>query len=139
MCVWLRNELLFMQSFLGDAEEKQSGDHRVQQWVSETNDVANDVVAVLETYSFEAGEEGNGFKPWKQPLAEMQERWLAEHLKAEPRRSIISIYGMSGLGRTTLARNLYTSPNIVYLPTRAKISVSHEYNTMDLLWNISIS
>ncbi|MCD9640211.1 hypothetical protein HAX54_025393 [Datura stramonium] len=39
---WLQNELLFMQSFLRDAEEKQSGDQRVQQWVFEINSVAND-------------------------------------------------------------------------------------------------
>ncbi|PHT54004.1 hypothetical protein CQW23_08466 [Capsicum baccatum] len=51
---WLRNELLFMQSFLKHAEEKQSEDQRVQQWVFEINSVANDAVAILETYSFEA-------------------------------------------------------------------------------------
>ena len=52
---WLRNELLFIQSFLKDAELKQCGDHRVQQWVFEINSIANDAVAILETYSFEAG------------------------------------------------------------------------------------
>ncbi|PHT54144.1 hypothetical protein CQW23_08606 [Capsicum baccatum] len=56
---WLRNELLFMQSFLKDAEEKQSRDQRVQQWVFETN-YCKDVVAILETYSFETGK-GDGF------------------------------------------------------------------------------
>ncbi|KAG5569058.1 hypothetical protein H5410_058824 [Solanum commersonii] len=52
---WLRNELLFMQSFLKDAQLKHYGDHRVQQWMFEINSVANDAVAILETYSFEAG------------------------------------------------------------------------------------
>ncbi|PHU29113.1 hypothetical protein BC332_01206 [Capsicum chinense] len=86
MCVWLRNELLFMQSFLGDAEEKQSGDHRVQQWVSETNDVANDVVAVLETHSFEAGEVYHKIYPMSHQgksdlLEKMTETDLESHLR----------------------------------------------------------
>ncbi|KAH0692396.1 hypothetical protein KY285_019493 [Solanum tuberosum] len=62
---------------------------------------------------------------------------LAQLLKAEPCRSVLSIHGMGGLGKTTLARNLYTSPNIVSsFPTRAWICVSQEYNTMDLLKTI---
>uniref|UniRef100_M1ATP2 HJTR2GH1 protein n=1 Tax=Solanum tuberosum TaxID=4113 RepID=M1ATP2_SOLTU len=51
---WLRNELFFMQSFLKDAEQKQVVDQRVQQWVFEINSVANDAIAILETYSLEA-------------------------------------------------------------------------------------
>ncbi|XP_060186317.1 putative disease resistance RPP13-like protein 3 [Lycium barbarum] len=213
---WLRNELLFMQSFLKDAEEKQVGDHRVQQWVFDINSVANDAVAILETYSFEAGKrDDDGFAsrlkactcicrkeakfydvskeiqslkqrvmdisrkretygirnidniagegPSNRPnnrsamvttlrrttsyvddqnqifvgFQDVVERLLAELLKAEPHRSAISIYGMGGLGKTTLARNLYNSPNIVSrFPTRAWICVSQEYNTMDLLKNI---
>ncbi|KAF3613468.1 putative disease resistance protein RPP13-like, partial [Capsicum annuum] len=120
---WLRNELLFMQSFLKHAEKMQSRDQRVQQWVFEINSVANDTAAILETYSFEAGKG--------------EERLLAELLKVEPRRTIISIYGMGRLGKTTLARNLYNSPNIVSsFSERAWICVSQEYNTMDLLRNI---
>ncbi|XP_060184318.1 disease resistance protein RPP13-like [Lycium barbarum] len=213
---WLRNELLFMQSFLKDAEEKQVGDHRVQQWVFDINSVANDAVAILETYSFEAGKrDDDGFAsrlkactcicskeakfydvskeiqslkqrvmdisrkrdtygirnidniagegPSNRPnnrsaifttlrrttsyvddqdqifvgFQDVVERFLAELLKAEPHRSAISIYGMGGLGKTTLARNLYNSPNIVSrFPTRIWICVSQEYNTMDLLKSI---
>ena len=44
-----------MQSFLKDAEQKQSRDQRVQQWVFEINSIANDVVAILKTYNFEGG------------------------------------------------------------------------------------
>ncbi|KAH0681949.1 hypothetical protein KY289_019701 [Solanum tuberosum] len=67
-------------------------------------------------------------------LQDVVESLLAQLLKAEPRRSTLSIYGMGGLGKTTLARKLYNSPNIVSsFPTRAWICVSQEYNTMDLL------
>nr|ADL59403.1 SNKR2GH2 protein [Solanum schenckii] len=198
---WLRNELLFMQSFLKDAEQKQSGDQRIQQWVFEINSIANDVVAILETYSFEAGKGASRLKacacicrkekkfynvakeiqslkqrimdisrkretygianinsnagegPSNQVitlrrttsyvddqdyifvgLQDVVQKLLAELLKAEPRRSVLSIYGMGGLGKTTLARNLYNSLNS--FPRRAWICVSQEYNTMDLLRNI---
>ncbi|KAH0678427.1 hypothetical protein KY284_019512 [Solanum tuberosum] len=199
---WLRNELLFIQSFLKDAELKQCVDHRVQQWVFEINTIANDAVAILETYSFEAGKGVSCLKAcacicWKEKkfynvaeeIQSLKQRvmdisrkrdtygitninnnsgeWpsnqvttlrrttsyvdedhifvgfkdvvqtlLSELLKEEPRRSVLSIYGMGGLGKTTLARKLYTSPNIAStFPTCAWICVSQEYNTMDLLRN----
>ncbi|XP_069152478.1 putative disease resistance RPP13-like protein 3 [Solanum lycopersicum] len=210
---WLRNDLLFMQSFLRDAELKQCGDQRVQQWVFEINSIANDAVAILETYSFKAGKGDDQFasclkgcacickkdtkfykvskeiQSLKQRIMDISrkretygitninstnsgdgsskrpnnpsamvttlrrttsyvdgqdhifvgfqdvvERLLSELLKEEPRRSVISIYGMGGLGKTTLARNLYISPDIVNsFHTRAWICVSQEYNTVDLL------
>ncbi|KAH0684537.1 hypothetical protein KY289_022289 [Solanum tuberosum] len=201
---WLRNELLFIQSFLRDAELKQSGDHRIQQWVFEINSIANDAVAILETYSFEAGKRASRIKacacicrkekkfynvaeeiqslkqriidisrkretygitninsnagegPSNQVrtlrrttsyvddqdcifvgLQDVVQTFLAQLLKAEPRRTVLSIYGMGGLGKTTLARNLYKNPNIASsFPTRAWICVSQEYNTIDLLKTI---
>ncbi|KAG5608853.1 hypothetical protein H5410_020134 [Solanum commersonii] len=206
---WLRNELLFIQSFLKDAEQKQCVDHRVQLWVFEINTIANDAVAILETYSFEAdkGDDDEfasrlkacacicrkekkfynvaediqslkqriidisrrretygitninnnaGERPSNQVrtlrrttsyvddqdyifvgLQEVVQTLLAQLLKAEPRRTVLSIYGMGGLGKTTLARNLYKNPNIAScFSTRAWICVSQEYNTMDLLKTI---
>nr|ADL59404.1 R2 late blight resistance protein [Solanum schenckii] len=201
---WLINELLFIRSFLRDAEQKQCGDQRVQQWVFEINSIANDAVAILETYSFEAGkgasrlkacacicrkekkfynvaEEIQSLKQRIMDISRKRETYgitninynsgerpsnqvttlrrttsyvdeqdyifvgfqdvvqtlLAQLLKAEPRRSVLSIYGMGGLGKTTLARKLYTSPDILNsFPTRAWICVSQEYNTMDLLRTI---
>uniref|UniRef100_M1C4V3 Rpi protein n=1 Tax=Solanum tuberosum TaxID=4113 RepID=M1C4V3_SOLTU len=176
---WLRNELLFIQSFLRDAEQKQSRDQRVQQWVFEINSIANDAVAILETYSFEAGKRASRIKActcicWK----EKKFYSVAEEIQSLKQRiSDISrkreTYGITninnnagegprcctkiasstsqsrdsskrplhlwngGLGKTTLARKLYTSPDILNsFPTRAWICVSQEYNTMDLLKNI---
>ncbi|KAH0757034.1 hypothetical protein KY290_020527 [Solanum tuberosum] len=200
---WLKTELLIIQSFLKDAEQKKSGDHRIQQWVLEINSIANGAVAILETYSLEAGKGASRLKACacicrnekkfynvakeiqslKQRIMDISRKretygitnininagegssnqpsmvttlrrttsyiddddifvgfqdvvqtLLAQLLKAEPRRSVVSIHGMGGLGKTTLARNLYNSPNIVSsFPTRAWICVSQEYNPMDLL------
>uniref|UniRef100_M1ATP4 EDNR2GH5 protein n=1 Tax=Solanum tuberosum TaxID=4113 RepID=M1ATP4_SOLTU len=147
---WLRNELLFMQSFLKDAEQKQSRDHRVQQWVFEINSIANDAVSILETYSFETGKGDDGFASCLKACAcicrkekkfnhSSNESWIS--LANERLMSLVEasspFYGMGGLGKTTLARKLYISPNIAFsFPTRAWICVSQEYNTMDLLRNI---
>ncbi|KAH0682509.1 hypothetical protein KY290_021082 [Solanum tuberosum] len=201
---WLRNELLFIQPFLKDAELKQCGDQRVVQWVFEINSIANDAVAILETYTFEAGKRASclkacacicrkekklynvskEIKSLKKRIMDISRKretygitninsnagegpsnqvatlrrttsymddqdyifvgfqdvvqtLLAELLKAEPRRSVLSIYGMGGLGKTTLVRKLYTSPNIASsFLTCTWICVSQEYNTMDLLRNI---
>ncbi|KAH0681923.1 hypothetical protein KY289_019675 [Solanum tuberosum] len=159
---WLRNELLLMQSFLKDAEQKRSGDERVEQWVLEINSIAYDVITILKTYSIEAGKCASCLKvcacicrkksynvakeiqSLKQRITDISEKGqdvvqtlVYELLKAEPRRSVLSIYGMGGLGKTTLARKLYINPNIASsFPTRAWICVSQEYNTMDLLSTI---
>uniref|UniRef100_M1CY33 HJTR2GH1 protein n=1 Tax=Solanum tuberosum TaxID=4113 RepID=M1CY33_SOLTU len=192
---WLRNELLFIQSFLKDAELKQCGDQRVQQWVFEINSITNDVVAILETYNFEAGKgDDDGFvsrlkacacicrketKFYNVNISRKRETYgitninnnvgegpsnkvttlrrttsyvddqdyifvgfqdVVQTLLADfSKKSLVeaSIYGMGGLGKTTLARNLYRSSSIVSsFPTRAWICVSQEYNTMDFLKTI---
>ncbi|XP_060174800.1 disease resistance protein RPP13-like [Lycium barbarum] len=224
---WLRKELLFMQSFLKDAEQKQVEDHTVRQWVFEINEIADDSVAILETYSLEAGEgdgdgltnrlkatEGDGdglasrlkacacicrketkfynvskeIQSLKQRIKDISckretygirdinnvgegpnnyrpnsqrsglrrttsymdkqdqifvgfedviDRLLAELVKEEPRRTVISIYGMGGLGKTTLAKHLYHSPSLTGIfDARAWVCVSQQYNTMDLLKDI---
>ncbi|KAF3667519.1 hypothetical protein T459_12964 [Capsicum annuum] len=65
---------------------------------------------------------------------EVFQRLLDELLKDESRRNVLSIYGMGGLGKTTLARKLYNSPSLLSsFQTRAWICVSQQYSTADLL------
>ncbi|MCD9643743.1 hypothetical protein HAX54_031412 [Datura stramonium] len=216
--LWLRNELSFMQAFLKDAEKKQVEEHLVQQWVFEITSVANEAVAILETYSLDAAKDGDhaagfvnrlkacacicqkeakfhnigkdiqslkervmdisrkrdtygvthinnnaGEGPSNTPndpsstlmrtlrravsyadedqlfvgFQEVFQKLLDELLKKESRRNVLSIYGMGGLGKTTLARNLYNSPSLLTsFHTRAWICVSQQYSTPDLLRSI---
>ncbi|KAM3305041.1 hypothetical protein P3S67_011907 [Capsicum chacoense] len=68
---------------------------------------------------------------------EVFQRLLDELLKEESRRNVLSIYGMGGLGKITLARNLYNSPHVLSsFQIRAWICVSQQYSTPDLLRRI---
>ncbi|KAL1807130.1 hypothetical protein ACET3Z_030198 [Daucus carota] len=52
---------------------------------------------------------------------------------------IISIHGMGGLGKTSLATKLYNSKELRHFGTRAKVSVSNDYNIKDVLKRIIMS
>ncbi|KAM3281304.1 disease resistance protein RPP13 [Capsicum chacoense] len=212
---WLQSQLIKMLKFLEYAEDQQVKDPMVLHYVFDIRNIANEAVAILETYSmagdqredhgcasrlksctckcrketklYNVGKEIESLRQRLEAIARERDtyvirninnagegpsnlpnnqsardrklritdsfvddqdltfvgnqdavkRLLAELLKEEPRRSVIFIYGMGGLGKTTLARNIYTSPNIVStFKTRAWICVSQEYNTMDLLMDI---
>ncbi|KAK3200302.1 hypothetical protein Dsin_023717 [Dipteronia sinensis] len=67
-------------------------------------------------------------------------RLLAELLNQDSRRLVVSIYGMGGLGKTTLAGKLYHDLEVkTKFNCRAWVCVSQDYNTRDLLLRIITS
>ncbi|XP_031277377.1 disease resistance protein RPP13-like [Pistacia vera] len=62
---------------------------------------------------------------------------LGKLLEYQPRRFVVSIFGMGGLGKTTLAKNLYHNIDVLSkFKFRGWVSVSQDYKTEDLLRRI---
>ncbi|TXG65575.1 hypothetical protein EZV62_006850 [Acer yangbiense] len=64
-------------------------------------------------------------------------RLLAKLFDLDPHRFVVSVYGMGGLGKTTLVRKLYHHLDVKRkFDCRAWVCVSQDYNTHDLLLRI---
>ncbi|KAF8017616.1 hypothetical protein BT93_H2722 [Corymbia citriodora subsp. variegata] len=58
-------------------------------------------------------------------------KWLVDE---EPRLKVLSIFGMGGLGKTTLAKRVYDNQQVkVYFQSHAWINVSESYKIEDIL------
>ncbi|XP_058114489.1 putative disease resistance protein At1g50180 [Magnolia sinica] len=66
------------------------------------------------------------------------EMLVARLTEGEPRRCVVSVVGMGGLGKTTLTKKLYNAGTVKkHFHTHAWISVSQEYSARDLLQTIT--
>ncbi|KAL1819819.1 hypothetical protein ACET3Z_014688 [Daucus carota] len=99
-----------------------------------TNILANPIVqqrkrTVLRATSFENQVDVVGFEDDFKTL-------FAELVGKDPSLKVISIHGMGGLGKTTLASKLYDSGKLNHFNCRAWVCVSQEYNIKDVLRTI---
>ncbi|KAL1807123.1 hypothetical protein ACET3Z_030195 [Daucus carota] len=67
------------------------------------------------------------------------DKLMKELNSKDPALKIISIHGMGGLGKTSLATKLYNSKELRHFGTRAKVCVSNDYNIKDVLKRIIMS
>ncbi|KAL1819818.1 hypothetical protein ACET3Z_014687 [Daucus carota] len=99
-----------------------------------TNILANPIVqqrkrTVLRATSFENQVDVVGFEDDFKTL-------LDELVGEDPSLKVISIHGMGGLGKTTLASKLYHSSKLNHFHSHAWVCVSQEYNIKDVLRTI---
>ncbi|KAG8378759.1 hypothetical protein BUALT_Bualt07G0018500 [Buddleja alternifolia] len=139
----LMNELSSLKSFLKDASNHDEVKYLRQDKVKPTLDrLAN---MHISDGSGTSAEEPS-LKVKKVPLIREENivdlgeaEWtLTNYLKEETDElDVISIIGMLGLGKTTMAWNIYQSPIVQHeFPTRVWIHVSQEFNRMDVFLRI---
>ncbi|RCV34796.1 hypothetical protein SETIT_7G187000v2 [Setaria italica] len=82
---------------------------------------------VADTAHFLGEEEIVGFAAHRSLLME----WLTEDL--EPRPTLVAVWGMGGVGKTTLVTNVYKEVAASFFDCAAWVSVSKNFTTEDLL------
>ncbi|XP_024025597.1 LOW QUALITY PROTEIN: disease resistance protein RPH8A [Morus notabilis] len=148
-----------VECFLKDAESKQQQDERVRNWVAEVKDVACEIEDAIETYIFKVnssqryqiefssgeGIDTTALKNLRRSYPDDDDddddnhsddviTLKAQLVKEEDRCCVVSIVGMGGLGKTTLAKKAYNDIDLKkHFDCRAWVFVSQQFVPKDIL------
>nr|XP_027122078.1 putative disease resistance protein At1g50180 [Coffea arabica] len=113
----LKNDLVQMQCFPKDADQRQDEDDGIRNWLQR----------LRRTSLFNEDKDIVGFEKITQSL-------VAELLKEDQNRSVVSIVGMGGAGKTTLAKKVYNHADVrTRFNCRAWVCISSSYNHKETL------
>ncbi|XVF45448.1 hypothetical protein PTKIN_Ptkin02bG0207200 [Pterospermum kingtungense] len=90
----LQRELVWMKSFLKEADSRQAEDERVRLWVSEIRDIAYDAEDVIDTFALKIGPEGKGgcvSSVIKKSVCMLKEGWTLHNIRSDIERIIAKI------------------------------------------------
>ncbi|KAL5569443.1 hypothetical protein UlMin_026018 [Ulmus minor] len=155
---YLKSELKFMNGFLKDADRRQKQEERVRIWIAEVRDVACEIEDAIEIYvpkltppgsslayqiQLNNAEEGtSSLRNLRKSYPEEEEdvvsmKDVAMTLKGEDELRIVSIVGMGGLGKTTLAKKVYNDVGVKrHFDMYAWVCISQQYVVKEVLIEI---
>ncbi|KAM3743876.1 hypothetical protein ACB098_06G008700 [Castanea mollissima] len=160
----IKDELKSIQSFLKDADARTAAEEDmsegVKTWVKQVTEVAFRIDVAIDQYLLQVAQHGphrHGFTGsssgarnvrWQDPrmashfledvevvgIESPKDELLGWLIKGDPYRTVVSVVGMGGLGKTTLAKKVYDHHMMrEQFDCHAWISVSQSYNMMDLV------
>ncbi|ERN19127.1 hypothetical protein AMTR_s00061p00152710 [Amborella trichopoda] len=136
--VWLRDELGTMRAFLADADKRKSSDSLVKVWVEQVREVVYDAEDILDEFMIRMeGQRGFFNKKLEAHIVGIQkdaEVLVRSLTNGHPKLEVISVVGMGGLGKTTLAKKVFNAEVIKrHFDCRSWVTVSQSFRQGPLM------